>query len=358
MYTEEILIKEDLSETNIEDTEFLYCDENLNVIRYCIPDSDDILSQFLDEIASYSPNAYDEELGTVSIEDENIPEQLKLLWSVGFPGLLFGNPLSSYFEYSGLINLENTQIQEYIYNLYAPVDVTFDPSYIKTDGKIYKIEYSLDGQLITQNFFPSNSSSEVLPISSEIGDPRNYKQTFRYTLDDELQKTILNYIKVYEYGNKNSRQILYTINLTAPPLEGRFGLFDEIHLIGNKLFDFDDKVLYMFESYNPQYVLPVVVNWNKTNNSVLLERQKARRYDFKRYRVLEPFEIQNNQNSNIKGGDFVENTSYLIDEPYHQTYNLLTMKDGYFIKTQSGINIRIGNYYNSNINKPQPPISK
>jgi hypothetical protein len=238
----------------------------------------------------------------------------------------------------------------------SPVEITFNPSKLDAFRKIYKIEYLFETGTETQTFFYSNSSPSnlTLPYSAERGDPRNYSKKSIYSLNDEFYNTIYTRIIYYTYNQIEPNEILYTINLKAADLDGQFGYFNEVHLIDSKMFDFDDKILYLFESYNPQYILPVVVKWEENENSNIITKERSKRIIIKPYRVLAPFEDENLEKQPIKSINFSENVSYNIDNGYTQQYHILTQTDGYYIMTSNGKRLRIGDYYNSNINKPQP----
>jgi hypothetical protein len=122
------------------------------------------------------------------------------------------------------------------------------------------------------------------------------------------------------------------------------------------MFDFDNKVLYVFESYNPQYLLPSIIKWEseEQTESKFVKAERTKRISIKPYRVLQPFEDENQEKQNITSINLSDFVSYKIDEGYCQQYNLITQDQAYYIRTASGKRIRIGNYYNSNINLPQP----
>ena len=90
----------------------------------------------------------------------------------------------------------------------------------------------------------------------------------------------------------------YTISLDlkTPPLEKKttnlgelssFAYFDEVHLIGTRMFGTENEILYMFESINPNYILPVLVNW-KTRPLKNIVRTIDNSYA--PYKLLAPFE--------------------------------------------------------------------
>jgi hypothetical protein len=67
------------------------------------------------------------------------------------------------------------------------------------------------------------------------------------------------------YGISASNTLTYTIylNLSAPPMEN--GYFQQVHLVGTRMFGPNNDILYMFETINPNYLAPVLVNWQSTN---------------------------------------------------------------------------------------------
>jgi hypothetical protein len=101
----------------------------------------------------------------------------------------------------------------------------------------------------------------------------------------------------------------------------------------------------------------VVVKWKETDTP-LVKKQRLRRINVKPYRILSPFQLESDDNNHIKPIDYIPPNSYNIDIGYSQTYNIITRDSNYYVKTDDNKYIRIGNYYNSNLNLPQPPLPK
>lgn len=320
---------------------YILSDELFDLINFADPYFDDQITEFKNNFPFAVLSSGEVDVSLLSFDE-------KIIWST----------LSSIETFH--IETDSSSYNEFELTLNAPVQIKFNPEKIITKGKIYKIEYTFNfetGENKTQTLFykPTSDNTLSYPISSEPGDPRNYPQTFVYNLTSAFEYLIYAIIKVYEYGAFAPNEILYKINLRAPDLEGPDGIFNEVHLISNKMFGFDDNIIYTFESYNPKYILPVLVNWKQDQN-VLVEAQKLKRLNLKPYRVLEPFEYDGISNKNVKTIEFSPSHSYSIDEGYSHQYNIITRDTSYYITTQDGKHIRIGDYYNSNLNKPQPPI--
>jgi hypothetical protein len=211
------------------------------------------------------------------------------------------------------INL-TTSLHNTITSFYAPLSLTINPSSLIVSKKIYKIEYIFDDEIKTQTLFYKLSTTETLPFSAEIGDPRNYKcnKTFYITSTATSQVFGIS-ANVYQLGVTNPTKIQFKLNLNAPIMDGtdENAFFDSVQLLYTRMFGVNNDVLYVFESVNPNYYIPVVVNWN---NKPVIEpivdlSSKSRRA----YNILKPFQNQNVENPyNI---DFVDKQKEIENDP-------------------------------------------
>lgn len=131
----------------------------------------------------------------------------------------------------------------------------FTPSY-----KIWKITYDFgngDIQEKTLSLTP-NSTNSLLPIQSEPGDPRNYPVTTNYYFDDSSTKTYSINVKFYEIGQTLPEEVTFSLDLYLPTLESIFGLYENIKLLGSRSSGLDNQLIYLFESQNPNYLIPVL----------------------------------------------------------------------------------------------------
>jgi hypothetical protein len=361
MNKEEVIITTDDIGGQTAQIKYVFSDQKYNLIKFSDQTSDEEVYEFITKLENEYPATVNSSTGEVNIfADPDVPSSYVHLWTVAGS---FGSPLSSIYENTCYVILNSVDFNEIILNLEAPIEITFNPSKMNSRKKIYKIEYGFEEGTKTQTFYysPTSLSTLNLPFSAEPGDPRNYPKSSIYTLTDEFSRTFYTLIKYYTYNDYSSdaNEILYTINLKSPDLDGKFGLFNEVHLIYNKMFGFDNKVLYVFESYNPQYLLPSIVKWTteEESQSKFVKREKIKKLSIKPYRLLQPFENENLEKQDISTVNLTEFISHKIDEGYCQQYNIKTQTDGYYIKTTNGNRLRIGHYYNSNINLPQPPIN-
>lgn len=156
---------------------------------------------------------------------------------------------------------------------FVPLKLSIDPSIsfpalpaVSFDTKISKIVYEWgDGQIDTQKFFPSDfSASDNTGIIREAGDPRNYTKSHMYSLSTEFQKQLNLKVYLYQFGIKDPVVYDFKLSLKAPRLDGtKSSFFKNMHLIYTKMFDADNKILYVFEGKDPTWAFPVVIDWRK-----------------------------------------------------------------------------------------------
>jgi hypothetical protein len=155
---------------------------------------------------------------------------------------------------SGTVSLSTSLF----YNIsgYSPFILTIDPLNIITTDSPYKISYDFgDGIYFDQSlplvFINSNSQTHLYSLST-VGN-KNYNVK----------------VNIYTFG---SSPVEYNINLLLlnSPIETTYtgsssisGYFNEVHLVGSRMFGPNNDILYMFESITPNYILPVMVNWKK-----------------------------------------------------------------------------------------------
>lgn len=206
------------------------------------------------------------------------------------------------------INL-TTSLHNTITSFYAPLSLTINPSTLIVSKKIYKIEYIFDDETKVQNLFYKKTTTE-----NEIGDPRNYKcnKTFYITTTATSQVFGIS-ANVYQFGVTNPTKIEFKLNLNAPIMDGTNAnaFFDSVQLLYTRMFGVNNDVLYVFESVNPNYYIPVIVNWNNKpviQTIVDLSSKSRRAYD-----ILKPFQNQNSENPyNI---DFVDKQKEVENDP-------------------------------------------
>ena len=210
-------------------------------------------------------------------------------------------------------NLNNTFVTDY-----APLSLTIDPGYLIVSKKIYKINYIFEDETITKNLYYSNEVDESLPIQTEVGDPRNYKINKKLHLsksDIQQRKKII--VEIYQIGVSTPTIIILYVDLIAPTLDGsNNGFFDNVNLLYSRMFGVNNDILYVFESKNPNYYIPIVVNWNNRiipKKIVQFIKNNSRAYD-----VLQPFQKSSDQNSEAENPyniDFVNVQDQVNKDP-------------------------------------------
>jgi hypothetical protein len=168
----------------------------------------------------------------------------------------------------------------------SPFTLTINPSGISTSNKVYKIAYNFgDGTLIDRVVNPDNDQDFL-----------KTEETYVYYLTGNIQKTFNINVHAYQFNTSLYNDYTISLNLKTPPLEKKttslsalssFAYFDELHLVGSRMFGTNNEVLYMFESINPNYVLPVMVNWKSRPLEAIV---KTIDNSYSPYKLLAPFE--------------------------------------------------------------------
>lgn len=147
-----------------------------------------------------------------------------------------------------------------------PRDALPEPPSVFFNEKIYKIVYEWgDGQINVQKFFPSDfSAPDNTGSTMESGDPRNHTKSHVYSLSAEFEKIINLKVYLYQFGMQYPVTYNFKIHLKAPRLDGtKSSFFKNMHLIYTKMFDADNKILYVFEGKEPTWAFPVVIDWRE-----------------------------------------------------------------------------------------------
>jgi hypothetical protein len=192
--------------------------------------------------------------------------------------------------YETTLNLtDSTRLIEI--NSRVPLNLTVNPFNMKKtptsnefdfSSKISKIVYDWgDGVIETQKAIPASFSDPQTtnyPFVKEKGDPRNFIKTHIYNFSSSdyyqitqtFEKLVDLNVYAYMYGVKDPITYKFRIRLSAPRLDGsKTGFFKNFHLIYTKMFDLDNKILYVFEGKDPSWIFPVLVDWRK--NTVLYD---------------------------------------------------------------------------------------
>jgi hypothetical protein len=266
---------------------------------------------------------------------------------------------------SDYILVGSVPFDQFTVNSYGPITLTFNPSALNLSKKINRIVYQFDdgSPSITNSFYYSEPSEATAnyPYPNEPGDPRNFKVTKSFYSSSYFSQTYNVYILVYQFGNIDPTGILYQVNVIAPEMDGNNGgYFEEMHLISTRMFGPNDDILYTFETKNPNYIVPVSINWDTVPQNQI-EQTNVTSPSPRTYRILQPYEIENiKETQNIKIISLVNSKNTVPDNGQVQTFRLLDSQSGStlypylsgVLTTQDGKYLRIGNYYNNNLNNP------
>jgi hypothetical protein len=171
---------------------------------------------------------------------------------------------------------------------FAPFTLTINPSGITTSSKIYKIVYNFgDEKIETSTLGIDISGNNISPLSKTISN--------LYAVTDSFNKTFDVNIDVYTIGNLNYDRYSFELNLLSGELESLNTLtsannsyyFKEMHLVGSRMFGVNDNIVYIFESINPNHLLPVMVNWKERPEVPFIPFVGN---TYRPYKLLMPFE--------------------------------------------------------------------
>jgi hypothetical protein len=255
-----------------------------------------------------------------SLTDE-FTEIFDILADEYFNLLYFGSDLESVS--SVYIQIEDNILKEFLITTTSPSQIIINPKDILTENKIYKIIYTCTtGESYTQTYFYKNSSQYDLnlPFPYDVGDPRNYSKIFNFSLEEEFYKKHSIKIEIYEFLNVFPITIYYFIDLNSSDLNNNI-YFDNLHLIHNKMYNDDDKILYIFESGGNNYILPAIVKWENKNE--VNKKLNITNINLKPYRTNEPFELGDTNN-------VIKSYDYLIDTGYAYKNNIQVINDKYY----------------------------
>ena len=176
-------------------------------------------------------------------------------------------------------------------NGYAPFQLSINPSGVTLSNKVYNINYNFgDGTVVNQT------------LSTDLsGDPLYINQNHTYYLSNTFSSSVSAIVSYYQMGIATPSVYTISLNLTTPPMESSIynqttatslsGYFQEMHLVGTRMFGPNNDILYMFESINPNYVIPALVNWK--SRPMISSPSMIPNSSYRPYRLLQPFENAN-----------------------------------------------------------------
>jgi len=188
---------------------------------------------------------------------------------------------------------------------YAPFQLSINPSGATLSSKVYNINYDFgDGTVVNQT------------LSTDLsGDPLYINQSHTYYLSNTFSSSVSAIVSYYQMGIATPSVYTISLNLTTPPMESSIynqtssnslsGYFQEMHLVGTRMFGPNNDILYMFESINPNYVIPALVNWK--SRPMISSPSIIPNSSYRPYRLLQPFE-----NANITN---ISNGTSLLELP-------------------------------------------
>lgn len=180
----------------------------------------------------------------------------------------------------------------------SPFKLTIDPKNIVVPNKIYRIDYDFgDGTTDSQTLYgPENITA------FEANDPRNFIKAHSYSLTQDYEKIINIYVKVYQFNRTSPTIFNIILNLTVPTLEGLDGgFFENVNLISTRMFGPNNNLIYIFESKNPYYIIPVMVNWSSRPVEPVPPFIDI---SYRPYKLLAPFE--NEESTSIGTGGRIQ----------------------------------------------------
>jgi len=185
-----------------------------------------------------------------------------------------------------------------VINSFAPFTLSINPSAI--DGistKVYRIDYYFgNSKNVYQTWFykPSAINSN-LAYQYDVGDPRNYSQKHTYYLPNTYTYSYSVSCNIFQIGNPTPVSISFTIQLSAPKMEGSLNaVFSAVHLNHTKMFGTENNILYVFETENPKYYIPVIFNWKDRPvqaSEIIIDE------GYRPYRIFEPYENEKLSNA-------------------------------------------------------------
>lgn len=200
-------------------------------------------------------------------------------------------------KFKKLLNLKKSTSNSTVTS-YAPLELYIQPSDLDITKKIHKIDYIFDDSTITQKLFYKKTTTDTIPYPDEIGDPRNYivNKTFYFTTTGYSQTYGVS-AHIYEMGVSQPTKIEFNVYLRKPPMDGNVqnAVFQSVELLYTRIFGVNNDILYVFETSNPCYYLPIIVNWTNrpiVENMIGLNSTTKRRA----YRILQPFQNKNYEN--------------------------------------------------------------
>lgn len=159
------------------------------------------------------------------------------------------------------INLNNFTSGQ-VLDTYCPLTLTLTTSAYYTSKQIWRISYDFgDGYVESVDYKPILDFSSTLPYT-DTGDCRNYPVTHTINFDNEYSKIYNLNVKVYTVGDPAPYDINFTINTRLPELSEIFSSpnYDNIKLVGSRMFGLDNRLLYWFESQSPAHLFPVLID--------------------------------------------------------------------------------------------------
>jgi hypothetical protein len=204
-----------------------------------------------------------------------------------------------------------------VLNSFAPFTLTINPSAVNgITKKIYKIDYIFDTETVSQKYFyktPEVNPPITYPYPQEVGDPRNYIQSQTFFLPNVYKKDYTVSVDIYQIGIATPTNITFTLSLSAPKLDGSTNaMFSAVHLSYTRMFGFNNNILYILETEEPKYYIPVILNWNLRPiqpEPLIIEQ------GYRPYRILEPYENQA-VTPNFQNIDFVNEEGNYRDVNY------------------------------------------
>lgn len=144
---------------------------------------------------------------------------------------------------------------------YAPFTLTLNPSAWALSNKLVKILYQWGTDTDVVTLIPSLSSNSLtLPFSAEKGDPRNFPVSHQFLLTSVSAARYNIGISAYQMGLSAPSAIALVLEVYQP--NSLSTILTGLKLVDARMFGSDDQVLYVLESTTPNFIYPILVQWD------------------------------------------------------------------------------------------------